>query len=131
MTAKQVPHYQAIHKWVTRNFGKAIECEHCLTPDAKIYDWANISGEYRKVRSDWKQLCRKCHGIFDNKSDLIIKAKTLNWEDRDNCKNGHTLSVVGYYISKTGNKTQRHCKECSKIASRVSWRRRYYALNNV
>lgn len=59
--------YRTKHHWVVRRLGKATMCESCgLTeiPEGKqrYFDWANISGEYKRDISDWQQLCRKCHG---------------------------------------------------------------------
>lgn len=56
--------YKALHTWVRRNYGKAIKCEEC-GEDKKRVDWANVSGDYKRDRIDWKQLCRKCHYSFD------------------------------------------------------------------
>jgi hypothetical protein len=53
--------YTAIHAWVYRHFGKADKCENCTNKDHKRFEWANISGEYKRVREDWKMLCSKCH----------------------------------------------------------------------
>lgn len=33
----------------------------------RYFQWANISGEYLRIVSDWKQLCVKCHKKFDKK----------------------------------------------------------------
>lgn len=58
--------YSAKHIWMKVNFGKANMCEEkecsCVS---KNYHWANISGEYKRERSDWKMLCVKCHKKFD------------------------------------------------------------------
>lgn len=58
--------YGQLHKWVRANLGKPSLCENCLTTSAKIYDWANISGEYLRDLSDWARLCRPCHKLIDN-----------------------------------------------------------------
>ena len=57
--------YHAIHKWVIRYLGQPNECENCGTTDAAAFDWANISGEYRRDLSDWARLCRSCHHLID------------------------------------------------------------------
>jgi len=46
-------------------YGKPKKCETCGNLDAKRYDWANLSGEYKMIRSDWKRLCRSCHVKLD------------------------------------------------------------------
>lgn len=53
--------YRAIHSWVVRLFGKANCCEKCHAQNAKRYEWANISGNYLRDRSDWRNLCSSCH----------------------------------------------------------------------
>ena len=55
--------YRALHVWVARNYGKPATCEEC--GKSKKLVWANLSGEYRRDRDDWKRLCRKCHYKFD------------------------------------------------------------------
>jgi hypothetical protein len=58
--------YCAKHQWINKNYGKANKCENkdCLK-ESKIFDWANISGEYKRDIKDYKMLCRSCHGKFD------------------------------------------------------------------
>lgn len=57
------------------------KCESCGTEDAEYYDWANISLEYKEERSDWKRLCRPCHGEMDStkrnhkRSRISVKSK--------------------------------------------------------
>lgn len=58
--------YDAIHNWVNRNYGSPRRCEDCGTEDALKYDWANISGQYKRDKFDWRRLCRKCHHAFDD-----------------------------------------------------------------
>lgn len=59
--------YLALHDWVRNNFGTPKKCEHCgkegLT--GQRINWANISGRYLRVKSDWVRLCVKCHRKFD------------------------------------------------------------------
>lgn len=76
------PHrvYEHSHKWMYDNFGKPNYCEDCKTTVSKVFDWANISGEYKLEREDWKRLCRKCHVKFDdvaNKSWNIKRLKEI------------------------------------------------------
>ena len=62
--------YSAKHIWMKINFGKADKCEgsYC-SGESKTFHWANISGEYKRKRSDWKMLCVKCHKRFDRSID--------------------------------------------------------------
>ena len=58
--------YDALHDYIERHFGKPRFCEACGFENAKIYDWANISGKYKRDKEDWLRLCRKCHVAFDD-----------------------------------------------------------------
>lgn len=62
--------YRALHHWVVRNLGKAVKCLECgldKIPEGKkrYFQWANKSHEYKRILSDWKQLCIKCHKQID------------------------------------------------------------------
>lgn len=58
--------YQHLHRWIRSTYGKPSKCDDCGISDSrKRYEWANISGEYRRDISDYKRLCRSCHTVFD------------------------------------------------------------------
>ncbi len=58
--------YFALHTWVQRHKGLPQDCEDCGATDSdRSYDWANISGEYRRDLDDFMRLCRSCHRKFD------------------------------------------------------------------
>ena len=57
--------YKGLHCWISKHFGRPMKCEICKTEDAKRFDWANVSGKYKRARSDWKRLCKKCHVQMD------------------------------------------------------------------
>jgi hypothetical protein len=57
--------YIALHAWVARQLGKPKHCSYCHTETAKKFEWANISGCYKREISDWVRLCTKCHRLFD------------------------------------------------------------------
>lgn len=62
--------YSAVHHWVKYHFGKANHCVECglnEIPDGKLryFEWANLSGKYLRQRSDWAQMCVKCHRARD------------------------------------------------------------------
>lgn len=63
--------YRSLHKWVIKNLGKANKCKKCgkekTTP--KSIQWANIDHKYRRVLSDYIQLCASCHKNYDNKNN--------------------------------------------------------------
>lgn len=71
--------YQAKHMWVKKHYGKPSLCQQkgCIYPkivDAgrKVlekpsrYEWANVSGGYKREREDWVQLCPSCHRKIDS-----------------------------------------------------------------
>lgn len=68
----------ALHSWVKKNLGKPKKCSVCGTTDAKLYDWANISQEYKRDLSDWKRMCRKCHIMFDKERKVAKWRKTVS-----------------------------------------------------
>lgn len=57
--------YVVLHRWVRKKFGKPNFCSLCKSGDKKIYQWANISGEYKRDITDWVGLCVSCHKRFD------------------------------------------------------------------
>lgn len=57
--------YRAKHTWVAAEYGRPMMCETCGVLGKSRYHWANMSGEYHRIRSDWKRLCVSCHIKFD------------------------------------------------------------------
>lgn len=54
--------YSGLHWWIRRHFGKAFFCSNKPNEHAgRKYEWANISGEYKRDISDWQQLCHSCN----------------------------------------------------------------------
>lgn len=71
--------YSSLHKWIYDNWGKADRCEskECRKISTR-YEWANISGKYNRIRSDWVRLCHSCHqkrdkNIIKNTGKRILK----------------------------------------------------------
>ncbi len=59
--------YLYIHKWISKKYGKAKECEFCKSKSAKRYEWALKRGcEYDKDISLFFQLCPSCHRKYDS-----------------------------------------------------------------
>ncbi len=58
--------YAARHMWAKANFENKEKCDHCGANERRL-EWANISGKYKRERSDWIILCVPCHRRFDNK----------------------------------------------------------------
>lgn len=77
--------YTAKHIWISYNFGRPKTCEQCRfsSDKSRKLQWANISGRYLRIRSDWKRLCIPCHRKMDlhgekiklaiNRKDIIIR----------------------------------------------------------
>jgi len=65
--------YQSLHAWVRANFDKPGKCEKCGTKKGKAYEWANKSGKYKRRRSDWFWLCKKCHHKYDGVGEKASK----------------------------------------------------------
>ena len=60
--------YQALHEYAKKYWGKPNKCEVCRRTSQKktkngrnYFEWANLSGYYRRVRGDWQMQCRKCN----------------------------------------------------------------------
>lgn len=66
--------YRTLHKWVEKHLGKPHLCQECgdVSLSHRHYHWANVSGDYLRITSDWRRLCAKCHKAFDG------RAKSLN-----------------------------------------------------
>lgn len=94
--------YVAKHMWISKHYGKANKCIKCGGV-AKRYEWANISGEYRRDISDYMMLCPSCHRKMDH---------------GEYCKRGHKYTKQNTYIRKEG---WRCCRVCMSIA-----RNKYY-----
>ena len=69
--------YAAKHKWINRVGGNPKYCEHCKRTNKKRYDWANISGKYKREVSDWKRLCTRCHKKYDNEKIVPFNVKCV------------------------------------------------------
>ena len=68
--------YSGVHIWLIKTHGKATHCEFVDTTCTKksaTYEWANISGEYRRDKTDYMQLCKSCHVKYDMKPDTLLK----------------------------------------------------------
>lgn len=65
--------YGALHDWVRKQLGKAIYCSNDKSHKSWRYEWANISGEYKRDVSDYRSLCVACH----RKPDLEHFSRTM------------------------------------------------------
>lgn len=53
--------YSGLHKWINKYKGKAFGCSECGSKEKQRYEWANISGEYKREFNDFRSLCVPCH----------------------------------------------------------------------
>ncbi len=98
--------YRSLHQWVASQLGRPSECEMCGCTEKKRYEWANISGKYKRDTADWVRLCAKCHRAYDKageKQSLKVGEK---------CRSGkHTISEGGVYTYPNGAQECRACKQ--------------------
>lgn len=102
--------YTYLHNWLKYFFGKSYKCEgsNC-SKKCNYYEWANISGEYKKDRSDWIMLCTSCHRRMDYKRN-----------HGNHCKRGHEFTKDNTYIwIKNG---RRKCKKCMNDIRRLRYK---------
>src|SRR5579863_3573786 len=101
--------YCALHDWLERWYGKAFKCENkeCKTKNPKKYQWANMTGKYKRDRNDFKMLCINCH----NKMDRIRHYG-------NKCNRGHEFTQENSYIHKKSGK--KGCRICRRMHTRKS-----------
>ena len=60
------PSYRAVHAWIKKHYGVAKKCNglNC-NGKSNTYQWANISGEYKRDINDFIELCASCHKLYD------------------------------------------------------------------
>lgn len=68
--------YVALHKWVSRNKGKATKCSKCSS--TKSIDWANKDHKYKRSLEDYIELCRSCHRKYDIKHNKYKQKHALH-----------------------------------------------------
>ena len=70
--------YRGLHRWIQKWKGEPSKCEKCGTRNAKRFDWANKSGEYKRDLDDWIRLCRGCNLKIDFNDERRSKVKLQN-----------------------------------------------------
>lgn len=97
--------YPQKHAWIRKHWGSANKCESLdCKGKSNTFDWANLSGEYLRIREDWKMLCRSCHAKLDGHC----------FQFKNKCKRGHDIND-NPYIAPDG---QRECRKCKKLRAR-------------
>jgi hypothetical protein len=93
--------YQAVHAWIKTQKGKPNFCEGCGNEEARGYEWANKSGQYKRNIHDWLRLCTLCHRHFDNitgKANITKKSRIRQKMHKDN-----SSGYKGVYWHKISN----------------------------
>jgi len=110
--------YSAKHYWVSSRFGRPSKCEFCETEDSPKYEWANVSGNYIRERSDWKRLCKKCHIAFDRVPERSWATREVKGNARGykiarktHCRRGHEYNNQNTYY----HNNSPYCRLCRKI----------------
>lgn len=75
---KRIPHYRAVHHWLYYHYGKADHCENNPNHKSYRYEWANISGKYKRDRFDFKSLCVSCHRKMDFTEETRVRLYKLS-----------------------------------------------------
>ena len=108
--------YVAKHMWITKHYSdEKIKCEHCNKTKDEVsrLEWANVSGNYKRERSDYICLCPSCHRKMDLK--------------KEHCKNGHKLDGDNLKLNSRGH---RICVSCHKIQQEEYRERKRNAAQN-
>jgi len=105
-----------------KTYGKADRCETCLLKDVidskkRTFAWANISGEYKQDRSDWKMMCYSCHKKYDierigyiawNKGNRINRERIcLDCSNKFHANRKKQILCSQSCVSRRGNKAMR------------------------
>ncbi len=108
--------YKYLHRWIGVTAGKPQHCENADESCKGMYEWANKSGRYLKVVSDWVRLCRSHHRRHDDSvsTHAVLRPKT-------HCKRGHEFTQENSRVYASNPSTKR-CMICQ----RAQWRGAYY-----
>jgi hypothetical protein len=99
--------YVAKHMWIRKHFELPDRCERCKTTAFSRLEWANVSGQHKRERSDYMALCPSCHRLMDI---------------RDKCRMGHTYTPLTTYINIRGHRRCLICKaERDKINAKANY----------
>jgi len=73
--------YDALHRWVYKEKGRPVSCEHC--GESKRLEWSNISGDYKRDARDYEALCVKCHHVKDGVYEKMWITRRKNVKRRE------------------------------------------------
>ena len=86
--------YRALHFWVQKRLGKAFFCSNDSNHKSIVYDWANLSGEYKKDISDFKSLCRSCHRKMDKSKPPTFLGRKHTEETKRKISEAHKTENI-------------------------------------
>jgi len=72
------PKYSTLHTWIRNKMGKAKFCVVCGEKE-KNFEWANLSGKYKRDEKDFISLCVKCHRLWDSNR---LPINLMEWRER-------------------------------------------------
>lgn len=101
--------YRMLHYWVEKQLGRPQHCVICGTTEKRRYHWANISGEYKKDKNDWRRLCVPCHSTEKHLGQ---------------CKHGHEYTPENTYTKPNGTHACRTCRKTQQAISNLKSRNR-------
>jgi len=65
-------YYARIHKWAQRKLNRLDKCQKCGERESRMC-WHNLSGEYKKIITDWIYICPSCHRKEHNMNGIFKK----------------------------------------------------------
>lgn len=94
--------YAKVHAWVKRRLGKASFCSNDHTHKSTQFEWANISGEYKKDLNDYKPLCPSCHRKMDFTEEERQRLVKMSTGNTYRAKSVRQYTTKGRFIKKWG-----------------------------
>ena len=66
-----------IHDWINRWYEKSGTCEECGAEGRTHFAFNHRLGEHTRNRGDYRELCPKCHNLWDIEMDVQVNVGTL------------------------------------------------------
>ena len=101
--------YRSMHQWARKHLATGV-CSVCGA--AGRTDMANVDHKYRRVLSDYTEMCRTCHVAYDDANGLRSKRLLSEGSIRarrakTHCVNGHSLEDA--FVGQSGKRACRTC----------------------
>jgi len=116
-TKEQKKHYDAVHRWLSRNHGIANRCEsnECRKVSIKFTYALKHGCKYKRNRKNFLMLCVSCHRRYDG-------------FHKGFCQKGHNYKKDGYRTHKYGYVI---CKKCDSVVQKRSKEKRKLTYERV